>query len=112
MSEQKRLSLAGIGCGSRTRTYMKLAMEQKDRYRIAAAADPVKQRTEARPAIFAPEEERDSVRLFKDAASLLAEPRLADVAIIGTQDDYLTLPAGRPWSWATMSCWKNPLPRR
>lgn len=43
MPEQKRLSLAGIGCGSRTRTYMKLAMEQKDRYRIAAAADPVKQ---------------------------------------------------------------------
>ena len=34
MPEQKRLSLAGIGCGSRTRTYMKLAMEQKDRYRI------------------------------------------------------------------------------
>ena len=87
MPEQKRLSLAGIGCGSRTRTYMKLAMEQKNRYRIAAAADPVKQRTEA-VRDFAPEEERDSVRLFKDAASLLAEPRLADVAIIGTQDDY------------------------
>lgn len=59
----------------------------KKRYRIAAAADPVKQRTEA-VRDFAPEEERDSVRLFKDAASLLAEPRLADVAIIGTQDDY------------------------
>lgn len=59
----------------------------KNRYRIAAAADPVKQRTEA-VRDFAPEEERDSVRLFKDAASLLAEPRLADVAIIGTQDDY------------------------
>lgn len=87
MPEQKRLSLAGIGCGSRTRTYMKLAMEQKDRYRIAAAADPVKQRTEA-VRDFAPEEERDSIRLFKDAASLLEEPRLADVAIIGTQDDY------------------------
>ena len=55
MSEQKRLSLAGIGCGSRTRTYMELAMEQKDRYRIAAAADPVKQRTEA-VRDFAPEE--------------------------------------------------------
>jgi hypothetical protein len=77
MPEQKRLSLAGIGCGSRTRTYMKLAMEQKDRYRIAAAADPVKQRTEA-VRDFAPEEERDSIRLFKDAASLLEEPRLAD----------------------------------
>lgn len=60
MPEQKRLSLAGIGCGSRTRTYMKLAMEQKDRYRIAAAADPVKQRTEA-VRDFAPEEERDSI---------------------------------------------------
>ena len=72
MPEQKRLSLAGIGCGSRTRTYMKLAMEQKNRYRIAAAADPVKQRTEA-VRDFAPEEERDSVRLFKDAASLLAD---------------------------------------
>ena len=79
MPEQKRLSLAGIGCGSRTRTYMKLAMEQKDRYRIAAAADPVKQRTEA-VRDFAPEEERDSIRLFKDAASLLEEPRLADPA--------------------------------
>ena len=41
MPGQKRLSLAGIGCGSRTRTYMELAMERKDRYRIAAAADPV-----------------------------------------------------------------------
>lgn len=111
MPEQKRLSLAGIGCGSRTRTYMKLAMEQKNRYRIAAAADPVKQRTEA-VRDFAPEEERDSVRLFKDAASLLAEPRLADVAIIGTQDDSITLRAGRPWSWAIMSCWKSPSPRR
>lgn len=29
MPEQKRLSLAGIGCGSRTRTYMKLAMDKK-----------------------------------------------------------------------------------
>ena len=111
MPEQKRLSLAGIGCGSRTRTYMKLAMEQKDRYRIAAAADPVKQRTEA-VRDFAPEEERDSIRLFKDAASLLEEPRLADVAIIGTQDDYTTPRAKRPWSWATTSCWKNPSPRR
>ena len=37
MPEQKRLSLAGIGCGSRTRTYMKLAMEQKNRYRIQTA---------------------------------------------------------------------------
>ena len=91
MPEQKRLSLAGIGCGSRTRTYMELAMERKDRYRIAAAADPVKERAEA-VRDFAPEEERASVRLFPDAESLLAQPRLADVAIIGTQDDYHYVP--------------------
>ena len=73
MPEQKRLSLAGIGCGSRTRTYMKLAMEQKKRYRIAAAADPVKQRTEA-VRDFAPEEERDSVRLFGEAPVMPVHP--------------------------------------
>ena len=111
MPEQKRLSLAGIGCGSRTRTYMKLAMEQKNRYRIAAAADPVKQRTEA-VRDFAPEEERDSVRLFKDAASLLAEPRLAAWPSSARRTTTITLRAGRPWSWAIMSCWKSPSPRR
>ncbi len=91
MSEQKRLSLAGVGCGSRTRTYMKLAMEQQDRYRIAAAADPVKVRTEA-VRNFAPEEERAAVQLFDNAEALLAQPKLADVAIIGTQDDYHYVP--------------------
>lgn len=88
MPGQKRLSLAGIGCGSRTRTYMELAMERKDRYRIAAAADPVKERAEA-VRDFAP---GGGTRLrppvSRDAESLLAQPRLADVAIIGTQDDY------------------------
>ena len=61
MPGQKRLSLAGIGCGSRTRTYMELAMERKDRYRIAAAADPVKERAEA-VRDFAPEEEAEQRR--------------------------------------------------
>ncbi|MEG0143319.1 MAG: Gfo/Idh/MocA family oxidoreductase [Akkermansia sp.] len=84
---QQRLTLAGIGCGSRTRTYMKLAMEQPERYQIAAAADIVPGRAEA-VRDFAPEAERAGVQLFPDAASLLAQPQLADVAIIGTQDDY------------------------
>ena len=46
MPEQKRLSLAGIGCGSRTRTYMELAMERKDVYRVASWADRVKEGSE------------------------------------------------------------------
>ncbi len=87
MNDKKRLSLAGIGCGSRTRTYMKLAMEQQDRYRITAAADPVQVRTEA-VRNFAPEQERPAIQVFDSAEALLAQPKLADVAIIGTQDDY------------------------
>ena len=82
MSEQKRLSLAGVGCGSRTRTYMKLAMEQKNRYRIAAAADPVKQRTEA-VRDFAPEEERASMQTLK--ADITFYP---DEALSGLNDDF------------------------
>ena len=108
MPEQKRLSLAGIGCGSRTRTYMKLAMEQKNRYRIAAAADPVKQRTEA-VRDFAPEEERDSVRLPLPCWRNRAWRTWPSSARRTTT---ITLRAGRPWSWAIMSCWKSPSPRR
>ena len=89
-----RLSLAGIGCGSRTRTYTKLAMERPELYRIAAAADPITSRAET-VRNFAPAEERANVRLFDSADSLLKEPQLADLAIIGTQDDYHYEPCRR-----------------
>ena len=82
-----RITLAGIGCGARTRTYMKLAMERPDRFKIAAAADIVPVRAE-QVRDYAPENERADVRLFSSAAELLAQPKMADVAIIGTQDDY------------------------
>ena len=92
--ENGRITLAGIGCGSRTRTYMKLAMEYPDKFRIVAAADPVTVRAE-QVRDFAPEEERSSIRLFANADELLSQPKLADVAIIGTQDDYHFEPAKR-----------------
>ncbi|MDO4410205.1 MAG: Gfo/Idh/MocA family oxidoreductase [Akkermansia sp.] len=87
MTTNHRLSLVGIGCGSRTRTYMKLAMEKQEQYRIVAAADPVRVRAE-KVRDFAPESERATIRMFSGAEELLSQPRLADVAIIGTQDDY------------------------
>lgn len=86
-TKNPRLSLAGIGCGSRTRTYMKLAMELPERFQIIAAADPHAVRTET-VRDYAPETERASIQLFPDAQSLLNAGKLADVAIIGTQDDY------------------------
>ena len=91
MTSPHRLSLAGIGCGARTRTYTKLAMETPERYKINAAADPVRERTEAVRS-YAPADEQVSVRLFENAEALLAEPKLADVAIIGTQDNYHYIP--------------------
>jgi predicted dehydrogenase len=87
MSDQKRLGLVGIGCGARTRTYMKLASEQPERYRIIAGADPVKERCELVRS-YAPESEQAEVKLFDSAEALLEQPKLGDVAIIGTQDNY------------------------
>lgn len=86
MTDHHRLTLAGIGCGSRTRTYMQLAMEQPERYKIVAAADPVIERTEAVKS-YAPESEQQDILTFPSADALLSHGKLADVAIIGTQDD-------------------------
>ena len=92
--ENGRITLVGIGCGSRTRTYMKLAMEYPEQFRIVAAADPVTCRAE-QVRDFAPEAERSSIRIFANADELLSQPKMADVAIIGTQDDYHFEPAKR-----------------
>ena len=41
---QKPLSIAVCGCGSRARTYSKIAMSLKGRYEILAGADPIAER--------------------------------------------------------------------
>jgi len=85
----KRLKLAGIGCGVRTLTYMELAAQMPTRYEVVAGADPLAQRVErARKASCNPD-----FRGFVDDAAILAEDKLADVMIIGTQDAYHVQPA-------------------
>lgn len=85
MSTAGPLSLVGIGCGGRTRTYMGLASKRPDLYRIAGAADPIAGRLDllemecGHPQGF---------RRFASDTELLAEERFADIAIIGTQDAY------------------------
>ena len=86
-SSPKRLTLAGLGCGSRTRTYMKLAAAQPDRYKITAVADHSSERCQA-VIDNAPAADQDDILSFSSAELLLEEPRLADVAIIGTQDNF------------------------
>jgi predicted dehydrogenase len=84
------LTLAAVGCGSRARTYCKIAQAMgENRYRITAGADPVKERLETMRKISANPE----FLAFDSADELLNQDRLADVLIIGTQDDYHFEPA-------------------
>jgi len=84
MSSSKRLRLAAIGCGSRTFIYFELAAKQPDLYEIVAGADHnAARRTKARGLSQNP-----AFREFPDDAAILAEPKLADVMIIATQDAF------------------------
>jgi len=81
-AKPQRLTLAAIGCGGRTRTYVELAAAQPDRYLTVAAADPNTQRLEQTRALT----RNPDFRGFADDVAILAEPKLADIMIIGTQD--------------------------
>jgi predicted dehydrogenase len=80
----KKLTLAAIGCGNRTRTYMALASEMMDRYEIVAAADPNSVRLNYIKGIS----NNPGFQSFSSASALLEKDKLADVLIIGTQDNY------------------------
>lgn len=74
------LSIAILGCGSRGRTYAKIAASFGSRYRITAAADPVAVRRETVAALG------QQVRVFDNEADFFSAGRLADVLVIATQD--------------------------
>ncbi|MCK6487650.1 MAG: Gfo/Idh/MocA family oxidoreductase [Planctomycetes bacterium] len=85
------LSLVGVGCGHRTLTYCDLAARQPHRYRVVAGADPVASRLDmVRKASRNPQ-----FRGFASDRELFAAGKLADVAVIGTQDDYHVEPCLR-----------------
>jgi len=87
----KVLTLVGIGCGGRTRTYCELAALSPHRYRVIGAADPNPVRVEqVRKLSLNPD-----FRSFASDKELLAAGKLADVCIIGTQDAYHVEPALR-----------------
>lgn len=78
----KPLRIAILGCGSRGRTYARIAASFGDRYQITAAADRVAARVDAVVGLSAP----GTTRPFADADGLFAAGQLADVLIIATQD--------------------------
>ncbi len=83
------LTLAGIGCGGRTRTYCELAARYPHRYRVIAGADPNPDRLD----MLRRQSGNPDFRGFPNDEALLAVGRLADVCIIGTQDSYHVQPA-------------------
>lgn len=85
----KPLSIVGIGCGSRTYAYCGIAVQMPHRYQVVAGADPIPARVERLRAIT----HNPAFRGFRDDQELLAAGKLADLAIIGTQDAYHVTPA-------------------
>ncbi|MDB6094806.1 MAG: oxidoreductase n-terminal [Verrucomicrobia bacterium] len=84
MVPPQRLRLAAIGCGSRTFIYFELAAKQPDLYEIVAAAD----HSPARLAKARALSQNPAFREFHDDGAILAEPKLADLMIIATQDAF------------------------
>jgi predicted dehydrogenase len=76
------LQIAIVGCGSRGRTYARIAASFGDRYRITAAADPVAARRDAVANLVL----SHAIKTFSTAEEFFAAGRLADVLIIATQD--------------------------
>lgn len=83
MNSPTPLTLAAVGCGGRTLTYCSLATERPDRFRLVAVADPRPERIERMRSYGTPD-----IKTFASAKELFAGPRLADIAVIGTQDAY------------------------
>ena len=76
------LRLAVLGCGSRGRTYSRIASSLDGRYRITAAVDVV----ESRAAAIAALSPAGETRTFSSTAEFFAAGRLAEVLVIATQD--------------------------
>ena len=89
LAMQKPLSIAVCGCGSRARTYSKIAMALTGHYTLVAGADPNAERVQTLKTISANPE----FQSFSSAEELLQQPQLADLMLIGTQDDYHFEPA-------------------
>lgn len=85
----KPLTLVGVGCGGRTRTYCDLAARLPHRFQVVGAADPNPVRVEQTRVLS----RNPAFRAFASDSELFAAGKIADVCIIGTQDAYHVEPA-------------------
>ena len=76
------LNLAICGCGSRARTYSKIAMSLNGQFKITAGADPIASRVKD----IANISNNLNFQHFASAEDILNQPKIADVMLIATQD--------------------------
>ena len=85
----KKITAVVVGFGGRGAIYAKYAMEHPDELEIVGVADPNPVRREtAKQRHKLPDE-----RLYTTWEDLAAQPRMADFAIVGTQDNMHYAPA-------------------
>lgn len=84
-----KLSLAICGCGSRARTYSNIAMSLDNQFEIIAGADPIPSRIDA----IRKASKNPNFKAYTSAEALLSQPKLADIMLITTQDQYHFTPA-------------------
>jgi predicted dehydrogenase len=78
----KPLRIAILGCGSRGRTYARIAAAMPERYELVAVADL----DAAKTATLAELREPGAIQVFDSDQTLFAAGKLADVLLICTQD--------------------------
>jgi len=77
---KESISFVVVGCGARGRTYMRIAMELG--HKIVGIADTSETAIEVMKGIAG----NDNVQVFSSGEELLMKERMADVALISTQD--------------------------
>ncbi len=85
----QKLKIATIGCGARARVYLSIIAKFTDQWEIVAGADPTAARVDAVRRIS----NNPNFQSFESDKELLSAPKLADIVIIATQDNYHYEPA-------------------
>lgn len=85
----KQLKLILAGCGDRGSSYLKFLQEYPDKFKLVAVAEPVKSKRDHLGDLYGvPEDMR-----FESFEDLFALPKVADIAMICTQDRMHFAPA-------------------
>ncbi|ROT69892.1 hypothetical protein C7M84_011880 [Penaeus vannamei] len=82
MKDQRKVTTVIVGAGNRGQNYARYSEEYPDLLQIVAVAEPRQNRRENIQKIHSLPQER----CYKDWEDLVKEPKLADCAIVATQD--------------------------